>query len=105
MFPAIHEHLSVQEWSELNKQAIGKGASGPRPRLILAGVVLEDATPPEGAWFMNVMPFPEAHAVARDRRPLVRQVLAVHPPGHQVADVVFQNCAADHGDTISVLLR
>jgi hypothetical protein len=58
MFPAIHEHLSVQEWSELNKQAIGKGASGPRPRLILAGVVLEDATPPEGAWFMNVMPSP-----------------------------------------------
>jgi hypothetical protein len=49
--------------------------------------------------------FPEAHAVARDRRPLVRQVLAVHPPGHQVADVVFRNCAADHGDTISVPLR
>ena len=105
MFPAMHEHLSVQEWSELNKQAIGNGASGPRARLILAGVVLEDATPPEGAWFMNVMPSPEAHAVARDRRPSVRQVLAVHPPGHQVADVVFQNCAADHGDTTSVPLR
>lgn len=58
MFSAIHEHLSVQEWSELNKQAIGNGASGPRARLILAGVVLEDATPPEGAWFMNVMPSP-----------------------------------------------
>ena len=58
MLPAIHEHLSVQEWSELNKQAIGNAASGPRARLTLAGVVLEDATPPEGAWFMNVMPSP-----------------------------------------------
>ena len=38
--------------------SIGNGASGPRARLILAGVVLEDATPPEGAWFMNVMPSP-----------------------------------------------
>jgi hemerythrin-like domain-containing protein len=58
MFPAIHEHLSVQEWSELHKQAIGNGAWGPRARLILAGVVLEDATPLEGAWFMNMMPPP-----------------------------------------------
>jgi hemerythrin-like domain-containing protein len=58
MFSAIHEQLSVQEWSELNKQAIGNGASGPRARLILAGVLLEDATPLEGAWFMNMMPSP-----------------------------------------------
>jgi hypothetical protein len=94
----MHEHLSVQEWSELNKQAIGNGASGPRARLILAGLVLEGVVHEDDA-------FPEAHAVARDRRPLVRQVLAVHPPGHQVANVVFQNCAADHGDTISVPLR
>ena len=40
----------MQEWSELNEQAIGNGAPGPRARLILAGLVLE------GAWFMNVMP-------------------------------------------------
>ena len=77
MFPAMHEHLSVQEWSELNKQAIGNFASGPRARLILAGVVLEGVVHQGDA-------FPEAHAVARDRRPLVRQVLAVHPPGHRV---------------------
>jgi hypothetical protein len=56
--PAIREHFSVREWSELNKQAIGNGASGPRARLILAGLVLEDAMPPESAWFMNVMPSP-----------------------------------------------
>jgi hypothetical protein len=47
MFPAIHEHLSVQEWSELNKQAIGNRASGPRARLILAGVVLKTRRHPK----------------------------------------------------------
>lgn len=56
MFPAIHEHLSAREWSELHEQAFGSGVGGPRARLILAGVVLEDGTPLEGAWFMNMMP-------------------------------------------------
>jgi hemerythrin-like domain-containing protein len=58
MFPAIRQHFSVHEWSELQKQAIDNSASGPRARLILAGVALEDATPLEGAWFMKMMPSP-----------------------------------------------
>jgi hypothetical protein len=43
---------------------------------MLAGMVLEDATPREGAWFIHSMPSPEAPAVACDRQPLVRRVLA-----------------------------
>jgi hemerythrin-like domain-containing protein len=58
VFPAIHEYLSAQEWAELHRQAITQVASGLRPPLMLAGIVLEDATPREGAWFMTMMPWP-----------------------------------------------
>ena len=105
MFPAIHEHLSVQEWSELNKQATGNGASGPRPRLNTgpSGARRRDATRRRVVHECDAFPRRMLwHAIGG---PLVRRVRAVHPPGHQVADVVFQNCAADHGDTISVPLR
>lgn len=62
--------------AELHRQAISNGASGLRASLMLAGMVLEDATPREGAWFIHSMPSPEAPAVACDRQPLVRRVLA-----------------------------
>jgi len=58
VLPALHEHLSVREWAELHRQVISRAASGPRAPLMLAGMVLEDATPCEAAWFVHTMPSP-----------------------------------------------
>jgi hemerythrin-like domain-containing protein len=58
VLPSVHEHLSVQERAELHRRAIGSGASGLRAPLMLAGIMLEDATPREGAWFIHSMPSP-----------------------------------------------
>jgi hemerythrin-like domain-containing protein len=58
VLPAIPAHLSAQEWAELHRQAIDNGAAGLRAPLMLAGMVLEDATPREGAWLIKAMPSP-----------------------------------------------
>jgi hemerythrin-like domain-containing protein len=58
VLPLIHEHLTVPEWLAPQHAAMKKGPSGLTAKLILAGVVLEDTTPREQAWFLHAMPPP-----------------------------------------------
>ncbi|MCO6003463.1 hemerythrin domain-containing protein [Actinoallomurus purpureus] len=58
VLPLIHEHLTVPEWLAPQHAAMKKGPSGLAAKLILAGAVLEDATPGEQAWFLSTMPPP-----------------------------------------------
>jgi iron-sulfur cluster repair protein YtfE (RIC family) len=58
VLPLIHEHLTVAEWVAPQKHAMQHGPRGLSGQLILAGLVLEDATPREQAWFQSEMPPP-----------------------------------------------
>jgi branched-chain amino acid transport system permease protein len=58
VLPLIHRYLTVPEWLAPQKAA---GAALPRSfriRMVLAGTILEDATPRERAWFLHELPAP-----------------------------------------------
>ncbi|MFI6079317.1 hemerythrin domain-containing protein [Actinoplanes sp. NPDC051343] len=58
VLPLIHDHLSVAEWEAPQKAAAMGLPSGFRVRMLIAGSVLEDATPAEHAWFRTELPPP-----------------------------------------------
>lgn len=58
VLPLIHEHLTVAEWLAPQRHAMTHGPSGLKVKLLLAGVVLEGASPREQAWFLGEMPPP-----------------------------------------------
>lgn len=58
VLPLIHDNLSVAEWNASEDDAVKNGPRRLRAKLLLAGMVLEDATPAEHAWFLSVMPPP-----------------------------------------------
>lgn len=58
VLPLIHEHLTVPEWLAPQKHAMKHGPKTLTGKLTLAGMVLEDATPRERAWFLGEMPAP-----------------------------------------------
>jgi hemerythrin-like domain-containing protein len=58
VLPLIHEHLTVAEWEAPQKHALKHGPRRLGDKLVLAGVVLENATPREQAWFISAMPAP-----------------------------------------------
>jgi hypothetical protein len=58
VLPLIHEHLTVDEWLAPQKHAMKNGPKSLTDKLLLAGVVLEDASPRERAWFLSEMPPP-----------------------------------------------
>lgn len=58
VLPLIHEHLTVPEWVAPQKHAMKHGPKTLNGKLTLAGMVLEDATEPERAWFLHEMPAP-----------------------------------------------
>lgn len=58
VLPLIHEHLTVPEWLAPQKHAMKHGPRTLNGKLTLAGMVLEDATDREQAWFLGEMPPP-----------------------------------------------
>ncbi|WP_436535160.1 hemerythrin domain-containing protein [Actinoplanes sp. HUAS TT8] len=58
VLPLIHEHLTVAEWHAPQEHAMAHGPAGLTAKLLLAGAVLEDATPREQSWFLGEMPPP-----------------------------------------------
>ncbi|MGJ6967871.1 hemerythrin domain-containing protein [Streptosporangium sp. G11] len=58
VLPLIHEHLTVPEWLAPQEHAMKHGPKPLTGKLTLAGMVLEDATPRERAWFLSEMPAP-----------------------------------------------
>lgn len=58
VLPLVREHLTVPEWKAPQAAAMRNGPSDFRSLMILAGVVLEDATPAERRWFLHEMPAP-----------------------------------------------
>ncbi|WP_399895655.1 hemerythrin domain-containing protein [Streptomyces sp. BBFR51] len=58
VLPLIHDHLTVPEWVAPQKHAMKHGPRTLTGKLTLAGMVLEDATPRERAWFLGEMPAP-----------------------------------------------
>ncbi|WP_127502965.1 hemerythrin domain-containing protein [Actinoplanes solisilvae] len=58
VLPLIHDHLTVAEWEAPQKHAMKHGPSRLSDKLVLAGIVLEGATPRERAWFLGGMPAP-----------------------------------------------
>ncbi len=58
VLPLIHEHLTVPEWLAPQEHAMKHGPKSLTGKLTMAGMVLEDATPRERAWFLGEMPAP-----------------------------------------------
>ena len=58
VLPLIHEHLTVAEWLAPQKHAMNHGPRRVSDKLLLAGVVLDGATPAEQSWFRAEMPPP-----------------------------------------------
>ena len=58
ILPLVHEHLTVAEWEAIGEDANQHLPRNPRLGLLLAGMVLEDATPAEQAWFLAELPAP-----------------------------------------------
>ncbi|WP_165956579.1 hemerythrin domain-containing protein [Kribbella antibiotica] len=58
VLPLIHDHLTVLEWEAPKRHAMKNGPKSLTSKLTMAGIVLEDATPREQAWFLNEMPPP-----------------------------------------------
>jgi hypothetical protein len=62
VLPLIHDNLTVAEWLAPQHHAMKHGPKGLVDKLLLAGMVLEDTSPGEGAWFLSEMP-PPARAI------------------------------------------
>jgi hemerythrin-like domain-containing protein len=58
VLPIIHDVLTVPEWEAPQRHAEEAMLTGFRPRMMLAGMVLEDATPAEQTWFLGQLPRP-----------------------------------------------
>jgi hypothetical protein len=58
VLPLVHEHLTVPEWRAPQQHAMRHGPKSVGDKLNLAGIVLQDATPREQAWFLGQMPAP-----------------------------------------------
>ncbi|GAA2528837.1 hemerythrin domain-containing protein [Winogradskya humida] len=58
VLPLIHENLTVAEWIAPQKHAMRHGPRDLSGKLLLAGIVLEGASPREQAWFRSEMPPP-----------------------------------------------
>jgi hemerythrin-like domain-containing protein len=58
MLGAVREHVSVAEWTALTDDAEKHMPPGFRERMLLVGMVLEDATVPETRWFLDGLPAP-----------------------------------------------
>lgn len=58
ILPLIHEHLTVPEWLAPQHHAVEHGPKSLSGKLTIAGLVLEDATPPQRGWFMSMLPPP-----------------------------------------------
>ncbi|GAA2915646.1 hypothetical protein Acy02nite_92320 [Actinoplanes cyaneus] len=58
VLPLIHEHLTVAEWKAPQVAAMRNGPKDFTSLMLLAGVVLEGASPAERRWFMREMPPP-----------------------------------------------
>ena len=58
VLPLVHEHLTVPEWLAPQKHAMQHGPKALSSKLMLVGVVLQDATERERAWFLGEMPAP-----------------------------------------------
>jgi hemerythrin-like domain-containing protein len=58
VLPVIHDVLTVPEWEAPQRHAEEVMLTGFRPRMMLAGMVLEDATPAEQTWFLGQLPPP-----------------------------------------------
>ncbi|MEV6850326.1 hemerythrin domain-containing protein [Actinoplanes sp. NPDC051411] len=82
VLPLIHDHLTVAEWHAPQEHAMKHGPAGLTDKLLLAGLVLEDATPRERAWFLSEMP-PPARLLWRlvGRRRYARRMRAVRGAG------------------------
>jgi len=58
VLPLIHDHLTLSEWLAPQKHAMKNGPKSLSAKLTMAGLILQDATPPERAWFLHEMPPP-----------------------------------------------
>lgn len=58
ILPLLHENVTVPEWLAPQHHAVEHGPRSLSGRLTVAGLILEDATPPQRAWFMSVLPPP-----------------------------------------------
>ncbi len=58
VLPLIHEHLTVPEWLAPQHYAAEHGPKSLSGKLTIAGLILEDATPPQRGWFMSMLPPP-----------------------------------------------
>jgi hypothetical protein len=56
VLPLVHDHVTVAEWEAMEKDATTHMPRNPRVGLVMAGMVLEDATPAERAWFLSELP-------------------------------------------------
>ena len=56
ILPLVHDHVTVAEWEAMEADATEHLPRNPRLGLLLAGMVLEDATLAEQAWFLNELP-------------------------------------------------
>jgi hemerythrin-like domain-containing protein len=58
ILPLIHEHLTVPEWLAPQHHAAQHGPKSASGKMTVAGLILEDATAPQRAWFMSMLPPP-----------------------------------------------
>ena len=58
VLPLVHDHLSVAEWRAPQRHAMKHGPAALTDKVLLAGMVLEDTSPRERAWFLSEMPPP-----------------------------------------------
>ncbi|MCE7003868.1 hemerythrin domain-containing protein [Kibdelosporangium philippinense] len=58
ILPLVHEHVTVAEWDATTRDAAEGMPKNPKIGLLMAGMVLEDATPAERVWFLGELPPP-----------------------------------------------
>jgi hypothetical protein len=56
ILPLVHDHMTVAEWEAMEKDAAKHRPRNPRVGLVTVGMMLEDATPAERAWFLSELP-------------------------------------------------
>ena len=58
VLPLVHDHVTVAEWESVEKDAGKHMPRNPRVGLVAVGMILEDATQAERAWFLSALPAP-----------------------------------------------
>jgi hypothetical protein len=56
ILPLVHDHMTVAEWQAMEKDAAKHMPRNPRVGLVTVGMMVEDATPAERAWFLSELP-------------------------------------------------